>query len=173
MNTITEFFAGLPVWLQKLIIVALTALVSMLIIAVSRWLIKRAMTRSKNRRADTLFPLLRSVVTCVVVFLAVSQILEQVMGVSASALLAAAGVLSVAIGFGAQSLVKDIISGVFILLDSQYAAGERVTLDGFTGVVEELGLRSTKLRNDNGDLFIIPNGSVSKVVNHSRGPDKG
>lgn len=171
IEAITAFFESVPPWLSKLITAALTVLVSMLIIAVARRLIKRAMSRSKNRRADTLYPLLRSAVTCVVVFLAASQILDQVFGISASALLATAGVLGVAIGFGAQSLVKDVISGFFILLDDQYAAGERVTLGGFTGVVEELGLRCTKLRSDGGDVFFIPNGSVANVVNHSRKPE--
>lgn len=170
MNELTEFFEHLPGWLNKLIVVALVVLAAALVLAVARRLIRRAMKRSRMRRAETLYPLLSSAVTCVVVFLAVSQILEQVLGVSAAALLTAAGVLGVAVGFGAQSLVKDIISGFFILLDDQYATGERVTLDGFTGTVEELGLRSTKLRNDSGDVFFIPNGSVGKVVNHSRKP---
>ena len=172
LEQLMGFFEGMPPWLSKLMSSALTVVVvifaAILVIAAVRHIIKRAVSRSKNRRADTLYPLLRTVLTGVVVFWAASDILDRVFGVAASALLATAGVLGIAVGFGAQSLVKDVISGFFILLDDQYAAGERVTLSGFTGVVEELGLRSTKLRNDDGDVFFIQNGSVTNVVNHSR-----
>jgi small conductance mechanosensitive channel len=71
-------------------------------------------------------------------------------------------------GFGAQSLVKDVITGFFLLFENQFSVGERVTIDNFTGTVKELGLRSTKIHGDEGGTLTIPNGSITKVVNHSR-----
>ena len=175
LEQITQFFensTNMPAWLLKLATSALTvltiAVAAVIVIAVVRKIIKRTMTRSKNRRAETLYPLLRNAATGAVAFVALSQILDSVFGISASALIATAGVLGIAVGVGAQSLVRDLISGFFILLDDRYAAGERITLSGFTGVVEELWLRSTKLRNDAGDVFYIQNGSINNVINHSR-----
>lgn len=81
----------------------------------------------------------------------------------------AAGIGGIAIGFGAQSLIKDVISGFFIIVENQYAVGELVTIDTMTGTVEEMELRVTKIRNFNGDLYVIPNGEIKKITNHVRG----
>jgi small-conductance mechanosensitive channel len=86
-----------------------------------------------------------------------------------TSVLAAAGIGGIAVGLGAQSLIKDIISGFFIVMEDQYAVGDMITIEGMTGTVENLELRVTKLRNFNGDLYIIPNGEVKKVTNHTRG----
>ncbi|WP_337960997.1 mechanosensitive ion channel family protein [Caloramator sp. mosi_1] len=83
--------------------------------------------------------------------------------------IAVTGVAGVAIGFGAQNLVKDIISGVFILFEDQFAVGDYVVIDGLSGFVETIGIRVTKLRDFSGDLHIIPNGTISKVTNKTRG----
>ena len=74
-----------------------------------------------------------------------------------------------AIGIGAQSLVKDIINGFFILFEDQYGIGDHVTIGKFQGIVESIGIRTTNLRDFTGDLHLIPNGSVLEVTNHSRG----
>jgi len=83
--------------------------------------------------------------------------------------LAAAGLGGLALGFGAQNLVKDVISGFFILFEDQYAVGDYVSIGPATGNVEDIGLRITKIRAFNGDLHIIPNGEIKTVINHSRG----
>lgn len=84
---------------------------------------------------------------------------------------AIAGIGGVAIGFGGQSLVKDVITGIFILLENQIAVGDiiQVTTENIMGTVEDIGIRTTQIRNFNGDLHIIPNGQISIVTNMTRG----
>jgi len=84
-------------------------------------------------------------------------------------LLTTASVAGLAVGFGAQKLVKDMISGFFILLENQYGIGDYVTIGVVTGTVEEIGLRTTHLRDDVGKLYILANGDISQVCNQSRG----
>ena len=84
-------------------------------------------------------------------------------------LLTTASVAGLAVGFGAQKLVKDMISGFFILLENQYGIGDYVTIGVVTGTVEEIGLRTTRLRDDVGKLYILANGDISQVCNQSRG----
>jgi small conductance mechanosensitive channel len=89
--------------------------------------------------------------------------------VDTTSILATAGIGGLAVGFGAQGLVKDVINGFFILFEDQYAVGDFVTIGDTTGTVEEIGLRITKIRSFKGDLTIIPNGQIQKVVNYTRG----
>ena len=84
-------------------------------------------------------------------------------------LLTTASVAGLAVGFGAQKLVKDMISGFFILLENQYGVGDYVTIGAVTGTVEEVGLRTTRIRDDFGKLYILSNGDISQVCNQSRG----
>ncbi|HBV95579.1 MAG TPA: mechanosensitive ion channel family protein [Desulfotomaculum sp.] len=121
-----------------------------------------------DRRASTLASLLKNLITYGVFFLAGLMIL-QAFGVNTSAILASAGILGLAVGFGAQSLVRDIISGFFILFEDQFAVGDYVEIGGIEGVVEENGLRICKIRSWTGQLHIIPNGEIKKVTNFNRG----
>ena len=89
-------------------------------------------------------------------------------GFNVSALLGAAGIAGLAIGFGAQSLVKDVISGFFVLLEDQYSVGENVRVGTLEGLVEEMTLRVTVLRNADGEVHVIPNGSIQTVTALSR-----
>ena len=84
-------------------------------------------------------------------------------------MLGAASVLGLAIGFGAQKLVRDVITGLFILGEGQFDAGEWVTIGAVTGMVEEIGLRVTRLRDDQGRIYLIANGDITQVFNASRG----
>ena len=84
-------------------------------------------------------------------------------------LLTTASVAGLAVGFGAQKLVKDMISGFFILLENQYGVGDYVTVGAVTGTVEEVGLRTTRIRDDAGKLYILSNGDITQVCNQSRG----
>ena len=84
-------------------------------------------------------------------------------------LLTTASVAGLAVGFGAQKLVKDMISGFFILLENQYGVGDYVTIGAVTGTVEEVGLRTTRVRDDAGKLYILSNGDITQVCNQSRG----
>ncbi len=119
------------------------------------------------RKVNTLRALVHSVLKYTVYFVTGLTVLGQF--VDTTSILATAGIGGLAIGFGAQSLVKDVISGFFILFEDQYAVGDFVTIGDTTGTVEEIGLRITKIRGFKGDLTIIPNGQVQKVVNYTRG----
>jgi small-conductance mechanosensitive channel len=126
-------------------------------------------------RLRTLEGLVCSLATYLILFLVAVTVLGQ-LGVNVSAILAGAGVVGLALSFGAQKLVKDILTGVFLLVEDQYRVGETVTLVGasgippFDGTVVEMGLRTSKLRDSAGKLLTISNGDISAVINHSRGP---
>lgn len=104
--------------------------------------------------------------TYVVYFIAIIMILP-ILSIEVKPLLAGAGIVGLAVGFGAQSLVKDIISGFFIIFEDQFSVGDHVRVGQFEGTVEEIGLRTTKIKNWTGELHIIPNGSISEVTNFS------
>ena len=120
-------------------------------------------------RARTLAGLLRSVTGYVLVFIAGVMILRAFQ-IDPVPVLTAASVVGLAVGFGAQKLVRDVISGFFILLENQYTVGEYVTIGLVSGVVEDLEMRTTRIRDDLGKLTIVSNGDISIVTNHSRGP---
>lgn len=146
----------------------LTRVISSLI---ERFFAKQKQSRFglSERKADTLSELLKSILRYALYFIAIVAIAEQLMPNGIKTVLAVTSVAGVAIGFGAQSLVKDVISGFFILFEDQFAVGDYIQIDGMSGIVETLGLRITKLRDFSGDLHIIPNGSITKVTNKSRG----
>ncbi len=120
------------------------------------------------KKANTIKALSKSILKYVVYFVAILVILPE-FGIRTESIIATAGIGGLALGFGAQSLVKDVISGFFILFEDQYAVGDFVSIDNITGTVEEIGLRITKIRGFKGDLNIIPNGQVEKVTNYTRG----
>jgi small-conductance mechanosensitive channel len=119
-------------------------------------------------RARTLGLILRRLVTTVVVAGAVFQSLA-VLGWNLAPLLAGAGIVGVALGFGAQTLVRDVIAGLFILAENQFSVGDVIEFDGKPAAVEELSLRCTTLRNFNGYVHFVPNGEMKTVTNRSRG----
>ena len=120
-----------------------------------------------DRKCDTLSELLKSILKYVLYIIGILTILDA-LGFKTGTLLLGAGLSGIAIGFGAQNLIKDIISGFLIIFEDQFSVGEYITIDDMSGFVEAVGLRITRLKDYNGDLHIIPNGSISKVTNHSR-----
>ncbi|GEN85063.1 mechanosensitive ion channel protein MscS [Sporosarcina luteola] len=122
--------------------------------------------RKEERREMTLLKLLENTLTYVVFFTAIIAVLDE-FNMDVKGLLAGAGVLGLAVGFGAQSLVKDVISGFFILFEDQFSVGDYVQIGSAEGMVEEIGLRTTKIKNFTGEVFILPNGSIAQVVNYS------
>ena len=134
---------------------------------VDRWMNKSSRTLKVNeRRAKTVGVLIHNIIKYTINFFVILMILEQ-LGFKLAPVLAGAGVLGLAIGFGAQNLVKDVISGFFIIFEDQFGVGDQITINNFTGVVEEIGLRITKLRSWTGELHIIPNGTIQEVTNFS------
>ncbi|SHJ94330.1 small conductance mechanosensitive channel [Caminicella sporogenes DSM 14501] len=122
----------------------------------------------EENRVNTLKGVFKSVSRYTIYFMAAMPILDTV-GIDIRTLIAAAGIGGLAIGFGAQNLVRDVITGFFILFEDQFTVGDYVELDGKSGIVEEMALRVTKIRDFNGELHIIPNGVISKVTNRCRG----
>lgn len=118
------------------------------------------------RRENTLVKLLQNVLTYILFFIATIMILSE-LHVDVTGLIAGAGIVGLAIGFGAQNLVKDIISGFFIFFEDQFAVGDEVQIGDFEGSVQEIGLRTTKILHWTGELYIIPNGSILNVTNYS------
>jgi len=123
-----------------------------------------------EKRLATVRSMTKSVYRYAIYILAGVAILTKLTGVfNLGSVMTAAGIGGLAIGFGAQSLIKDVISGFFIIMENQFAVGDLITIDNFSGTVEGMELRVTKLRNFNGDLYIIPNGDIKKITNHVRG----
>lgn len=120
------------------------------------------------KRIDTLGRVLRYVVTLVISLICGVEILHE-LGISIAPVLAAAGIVGVAVGFGAQHLIKDYFTGFFILLENQIRQGDVVEAGGKSGLVEEVTLRYIKMRDYSGNVHYVPNGGISTVTNMSRG----
>ena len=121
----------------------------------------------EEKRLKTLSKLFKSIATYIIYFVAIITCLDMT-GFSIMTVLAGAGVVSLAVAFGAQSIVEDLMSGVFIVLENQYSVGEFVSIDGILGTVSEIGMKTTKVLTESGELMIIRNGSVGTVINYSR-----
>ncbi|SNT00743.1 small conductance mechanosensitive channel [Anaerovirgula multivorans] len=119
-------------------------------------------------RMETMKGLIKSIVKYLIYFIAFTSIIKS-FGVEVGALIATAGIGGLAFGFGAQNLVRDVITGFFILFEEQFSVGNYVEIDGLGGIIEEMALRVTKIRDFNGDLHILPNGEIKKVTNKSTG----
>lgn len=124
--------------------------------------------RESVKRAQTLARAFRYVIVVVVSLVAGMLVLSEI-GVSVAPILGAAGVVGLAVGFGAQSLVKDYFSGFFLLLENQIRQGDVVDVGDHSGLVEEVNLRFVRLRDYDGNVHFVPNGTISSVINMSRG----
>jgi small conductance mechanosensitive channel len=158
----------------------LPKLVAILVIIFILWRVVQFFVRRLNKRAAqqvgnfhraaqlrTMASITRATAYSVLGFLAFLQILT-VFDIPYQPILASAGILGVGIGLGAQSIFKDMINGILILLEDQFNVGEVVTIAGVKGTVEELSLRSTRLRDGEGTLYVIPNSQIATVSNQSR-----
>ncbi len=145
----------------------------------ARWLIHRLIDRAvsglssgplterRALRARTLGSLLRSVVTTIILAVVLMMVIDE-LGVNIAPLIASAGIVGLALGFGAQSLVKDYLAGVFMILEDQYGVGDVVDLGEASGTIEEVGLRVTRLRDVNGTVWYVRNGEILRVGNMSQ-----
>jgi moderate conductance mechanosensitive channel len=120
------------------------------------------------QRVRTLGPLLTNAVRWVVLFVALIILLRE-FGIDVQALLVSAGVLGLAVSLGAQTLIRDVITGFFLLFEGLIAVGDTIEVGPHTGVVEGIGLRVTKLRMLNGALRVVPNGQLTEFTNYSQG----
>jgi small-conductance mechanosensitive channel len=122
----------------------------------------------RQQRAETIASVMKSITSFVVFGLAAMLILGEI-GIDLGPIIASAGIVGVAIGFGAQNLVKDFLSGVFMMLEDQYGVGDIVDLGPATGTIESVGLRVTTLRDVNGTVWYVRNGEINRVGNSSQG----
>lgn len=126
-----------------------------------------------EKRQKTLVHLFATVWRLIVIFSVAYAILHAVFGETITStfapLFASAGIIGIAVGIGAQSLIRDFLSGVFIISENQYRVGDVVDIEGFSGTVERIGARSTVLRDTNGDVHYFPNGMVQHVINKTMG----
>jgi moderate conductance mechanosensitive channel len=120
-------------------------------------------TARVEQRTETLRVVIRSVSKAVLILLVILMISAE-LGFSIGPVLASAGIVGLAVGFGAQSLVKDVISGFFILFEDQFGVGDVVRIGDFLGVVERMTLRATVLRNIEGQVYVVPNGNIASVI---------
>ncbi len=122
---------------------------------------------AERKREDTLIRIFDWAVSILITVLASLMVLQQI-GVPIGPILAGAGIVGLAVGFGGQYLIRDIISGFFIILENQYRIGDVVNLDGNGGLVEDISLRMTTLRDLNGTVIHIPHGEIKRVSNLSK-----
>ena len=151
----------------------------MIVIAISRKVVtkffkvnEKKKTRYKIKRSETLSTLVQNLISYVVWFIVLTSVLSR-FGISVSAILAGAGVVGLAVGFGAQTVVKDIITGFFVIFEGQFDVSDYVQINssGVTiaeGTVQTIGLRSTRIQSDTGEVYTLPNGTISEIVNYSK-----
>jgi small conductance mechanosensitive channel len=120
-----------------------------------------------DKRLDTLFGILRSVIKVIIWLIVVMLLLKQ-LGIDVAPIIAGAGILGLAVGFGAQELVRDFISGFFMLLENQVRAGDVAIVNGTGGLVESVGLRTIVLRDLSGTVHIFQNGKVNSMSNMTK-----
>lgn len=159
--------------LRILIILIVAVLAYRLFYVIARRLARRMQAMDsiegseRDRRIETIFRLVVNAGLVVVVTAATLTVLQE-LEIDIGPLLASVGIVGLALGLGAQTLVKDIIGGLFIFVENMYTVGDVVEIAGFAGVVEEMTLRTTAVRDLNGTLHIIPNGEIRAVSNRSR-----
>lgn len=160
---------------ESLLCIVVIIVVAWLSVRIINRAIDRMLTGDKGKllpisgpRVKTLQALLRSCSRYLIYFIAGTMILAR-LGVEPASLLTTAGILGLVVGFAAQNLVRDVITGFFILFEDLFAVGDYIRTAGVSGTVEKVGLRSTWLRDGSGELHAIPNGQITQITNCSRG----
>ncbi len=173
-----EIIKTITAWLTTSGIKVVGILIALIVLSqMSKWIIKwlekfipekdTLQAIEAKKRAHTLGNILRHGVLIVIFFVALLMILGE-LGIQVGPLLATAGIGALAVGFGAQSLVKDVISGFFIILENQYRIGDAIEVAGVSGLVESVSLRRTVLRDLEGKVHTVPNGEIKIVSNLSK-----
>ncbi|MCF2132522.1 mechanosensitive ion channel family protein [Strepomyces sp. STD 3.1] len=176
IDKIVGYLSNEDLWIfigEKCLKIILILVLSFLFIRVGKALLNKSFEvrmksplRISERREATISRLLQNTLTYFTYFVAIVMILET-LSLEVRALLAGAGVVGLAIGFGAQNLVRDIITGFFIIFEDQFSVGDYVRITNFEGTVEEIGIRTTKIKSWTGELHIFPNGNITDVTNFS------
>lgn len=186
-----QFFENVSTWIAlvwqdwstliriALILVGAVLVRSILLVSVRkvvRGIVSGAQSKSQSngalaqarlvQRARTMGSVLGNLITWTIYTIAITMLLSE-LGVAVGALIAGAGIIGAALGFGAQNLVRDLLSGLFIVLEDQYGVGDKVDLGEASGTVENVGLRVTQLRDSKGTLWYVRNGEILRVGNSS------
>lgn len=151
---------------NSVVVIVLTLLIAILADNILRSFIKVPKSL-ENRQTRTYAIIFRKIITVVVYSIALYFIFHEI-GIDLTPLLASAGIIGVVVGIGARALFEDLINGFFLLTQDAVAVGDYVKIDEVEGVVEKLGFKNLNIRGDSGELFVIPNGIVKKVINYSR-----
>jgi small-conductance mechanosensitive channel len=138
-----------------------------LLLRVSRLTQQGQQTDRAEKRAVTLGAMLESLVSIIVWTTAVFLILGEI-GISLGPLIASAGIAGIAVGFGAQEVVRDFLAGIFVIVEDQYGVGDVIDLGEAVGTVEEVGFRTTQVRDISGVLWTVPNGVIHRIGNYSQ-----
>jgi small conductance mechanosensitive channel len=175
-NIQTMLFSGMETYGMKILTIALVFVFSRLILTKTVGQIVKfsngdaeSKRTTAQKRARTLAHLIETTGGAVILIIILLMILNDLFSIDTKPLLAGVGIIGLAIGFGAQSLVKDFMSGLFILIEGQYNIGDRVKLGAFEGTVSKITIRSTILKDDDENIYYIPNGSINNVINLSQG----
>lgn len=173
---VIEFFSNEKMWIGIGIVVLKVIFIMVaasIVVTVAKMIVRKTFSvrirgplKYNERRQQTLSKLLENMVAYVVYFIAIIAVLSA-FTIDITGLIAGAGVVGLAIGFGAQNLVRDVITGFFIIFEDQFSVGDYVRIGQAEGTVDEIGLRTTKVKAWTGELFIFPNGNVTDVVNFS------
>lgn len=129
--------------------------------------VESAVTARRKQRAATMAGVLKSIITIVLVAVVGTMVLSE-LGVDIAPIIASAGIIGIALGFGAQSLVRDFLAGIFIFIEDQYGVGDVVDVGEANGTVEAVTLRMTRLRDIDGTVWYVPNGAIVRVGNKSQ-----
>ena len=166
--------AGAINTLGKVALVLLYFIIAILVVKIIGLAISRLARKKYDKlrtidakRLKTVLSVLKSFATIIIIFTWFLSAL-RIFGVNTSAIVTTAGIGGVAISFGAKSLVEDIISGIFLMLEDSFVIGDDITVAGKTGNVEKIGLRTTTIRDYNGELHVIPNGEIRVVTNRNK-----
>ncbi len=157
---------------RRFIVTIFTILFSTLLYLIIRRILKKILSlklnsvRINDRRQKTTIGLIGNVCKYFIAIIAILVILNEY-GIDTKSLVASLGVVSLVIGLALQDLLKDIIAGISILFEDQYAVGDVVTIGDFKGTVTYLGIKSTRIRAFTGEVLVIPNRNIDKVINHS------
>jgi moderate conductance mechanosensitive channel len=166
-----DFFIKIGLGALKILLIYIVYLI---VKGIGNRIIERAFSRYEQRenvssgRAQTLQHLSKNILGYLLLFILIVTVL-QIINIDVTAILAGAGIIGLAIGFGAQGLVSDVVTGFFLLLERQIDVSDYVTTGSFSGIVESVGLRTTQIRGFDGTLHFVPNREITSLSNHSRG----
>lgn len=156
---------------EKLLSCIVSIIIGWILIKVSKKVFSKTLKvspRISEQKRKTLTTIAESIFKYIVYFFVFCHILTSA-GINVTSLIAVAGVGSIAIAFGAQSIIQDLLTGIFIILEDQFVIGDYINIDGLSGTVEYISIRTTRLRSADGNLHIVPNGQIKAVTNMSKG----